>query len=143
LPQKPRKLLEAGSASVVPAGHLGGRHGVEHGIERKIYRNLKDFNRLWLPRSGDDLNFVQPIPLHNRCLTPLRTAKATKQSPTAPRTDASLKTKAVELVHRLGVATTKDFAAIGVSRYYLCKLCAESVLARAGYSRYSAPAVAA
>jgi hypothetical protein len=50
-----------------------------------------------------------------------------------------LKDKAVEVARKLGVARTKDFAEIGISRHYLCKLSAEGILARAGYGLYSVP----
>jgi hypothetical protein len=46
------------------------------------------------------------------------------------------KTKAIKLVQRLEVATPKDFAEIGVTRHYLCKLCAASFF---GLARLDTP----
>jgi hypothetical protein len=65
--------------------------------------------------------------------------KITKKMPTARQSGALLRDKAVELARKLGVGRTRDFAEIGISRHYLCKLSAEGILARAGYGLYSVP----
>jgi hypothetical protein len=50
-----------------------------------------------------------------------------------------LKDKAIALVREKGVARTRDFAALDISRFYLCKLRTKGCLSRAGYDLYAAP----
>jgi predicted transcriptional regulator of viral defense system len=69
--------------------------------------------------------------------------KTTKTGAAVQQSKILLKEKAIELAWRLGVARTKDFAQIGISRHYVCKLAGEGVLARAGYGQYSVPKEAA
>ena len=67
-------------------------------------------------------------------------ARRTPKKPQATRPVGTLlKDKAVEVARKLGVARTKDFAEIGISRHYLCKLSAGGILARAGYGLYTVP----
>jgi hypothetical protein len=98
----------------------------------------------WLPGQHQSNEFAQTFLLADFRRTNPKSAKSSRKPPKTPRSESALlKTQAVELVRRMGVATTKDFAAIGISRHYLCKLCAEGVLSRVGYSRYGLPAAAA
>ena len=66
-------------------------------------------------------------------------AKTAKALARLLRTEPLLKDKAIELACKLGTARTRDFAKVGISRHYLCKLCSEGVLTRAGYGQYAAP----
>jgi hypothetical protein len=87
---------------------------------------------------------TKPILDHNPTRRRLERAE---RSRTAKNPDAALRTllrdKAVALVREKGVARTRDFAELGITRFYLCKLCAEGFLSRAGYGLYAAPKDAA
>src|SRR5262249_54589256 len=61
-----------------------------------------------------------------------KAAKTMNAPAKSRRTLPLLKDRAIELARKLGTARTRDFAEIGISRHYLCKLCSKGVLTRAG-----------
>ena len=96
---------------------------------------------IWLAGSGDDQTYPSTIALPQCGWKEPRRPRTTKNPDAALRT--LLRDKAIALVREKGVARTRDFAALGITRFYLCKLCAEGHLARAGYGLYAAPKEAA
>ena len=117
---------------------------------RTMAQNLKEMRatarfraprRRWLAGSGDDQTYTSLITLPDSGWKEPRRPRTTKNPDAALRT--LLRDKAVALVREKGVARTRDFAALGISRFYLCKLCAEGFLSRAGYGLYAAPKDAA
>ena len=98
---------------------------------------------VWLAGTGDAQNYTFAIALPQNGWREPKRAKATRTSAAALRTEPLLRDKAIELARKLGMARTKDFAEIGISRHYLCKLCAAGFLERAGYGRYAPPKEAA
>lgn len=90
--------------------------------------------RKWLP--SDDQTYTSTIALPQGGWKEARRSRTTKNPDSALRT--LLRDKAIALVREKGVARTRDFAALGISRFYVCKLCAEGFLSRAGYGLYAA-----
>ena len=94
---------------------------------------------MWLAGTGEDQNYICSIALPQGGWRAPKRAEATKTAAPALRSATSLKDKAIELARKPRIARTCDFAEIGISRHYLCKLCAEGFLARVGYDLYAAP----
>jgi hypothetical protein len=92
----------------------------------------------WLPGVGEDQNYGFSIALPQGSWREPKGAKPAKAPAKSLRPEPLLKDQSIELAHKLGTARTRDFAEIGVSRHYLCKLCSEGVLTQAGHGRYAA-----
>jgi len=114
-----------------------------HSLNARAHRLLRRLCAYpkWLPGIGENYDFSIVLP-QGGWREP-KGAKPAKAPAKSLRTEPPLKDKAIELPRKLGTARTRDFTEIGISRHYLCKLCSEGVLTRAGYGRYATPKEAA